>query len=453
MTTLYRRRFLQASLTGAALAGAGLLAPSTTWATARQDAPGTGLPGAGVPDDAPRTGFEQREGASWTTHEEELAFLAAVARSPRVRTEVIGSTLEGRPLHLLTVTQPRARAVAASTMVVGSQHGNEPAGRETALAWLRDLAFTTDPLLVQQLRSQAVLFVPSANPDGRAADTRANAAGVDINRDHLALTQPESQAVAALLRDLAPELVLDLHEYGPTTPVLYDDDVLYLWPRNLNVDQQVHDLSRTLARDYIGLGAEAAGYSADEYGLFKAGDQEITQTAGNEDERICRNTVGLRNLLGVLVESAVTQDPRNSPDEAVGEAAVQRRRVASQRQVLADTLRLMREQRDVVAAAVAGAPERKTREGAERSEPVYFAGADNDPPPESAVVFPPPSGYRLTAAQADETAGLLALHGVQGQRQADGGLVVPMAQPAEPIIPLLLDARAAYGAVSAEPLD
>ena len=62
-----------------------------------------------------------------------------------------------------------------------------------------------------------------------------------------------------MLRDLQPHLVLDLHEYGPRVPVLYDDEILYLWPRNLNVDAQVRDLSRTLAREYIGKGAEAAG--------------------------------------------------------------------------------------------------------------------------------------------------------------------------------------------------
>jgi hypothetical protein len=451
--TFDRRRFLQAS----ALAGATVLVPTQAFAGSRRSTgPGTGLPGAGVPDDAPRTGFEQRNGASWTTHSEELAFLAAVAASPRAQIETVGSSLQGRPLHLVTLALPGSQERRPSTMIVGSQHGNEPAGRETALSWLRDLAFTSDALLLEQLRGQSVLFVPSANPDGRAAGssgTRGNAAGVDINRDHLALTQPESRALAALLRDLRPHLVLDLHEYGPGTPVLYDDDVLYLWPRNLNVDPQVRDLSRTLAREYIGRGAEAAGYTADEYGLDKLGQQEIRQTAGNEDERICRNTMGLRNSLGVLVESAVTQNPRRGLDEVTSTAAVQRRRVASQRQVLADTLRFMREQGDLAAVASTGAAARKTREGAERSAPVYWAGADNDPPAASSVLFPPPSGYRLTAAQAESAAGLLALHGITGTRQPDGGLLVPMGQPAEPVIPLLLDARAAYESLAAEPLD
>ena len=445
-SSLSRRGFLQAT----GLAGLALSAPAA-WAA--RTTGGTGAPGSGVPADAPRTGFEQRAGASWTTHEEELAFLEAVAASSRVRLDVVGTTLEERPLHLVRLSLPGRQDARPTTMVVGSQHGNEPAGRETALTWLRDLAFTDDELLVEQMKGQTLLFVPSANPDGREANTRGNADGVDINRDHLALETPEARAIAAVLRDVEPHLVLDLHEYGPSVPVLYDDDVLYLWPRNLNVDAQVRDLSRTLAEQYIAKGAVAAGYTADEYGLYKVGPNEVTQTAGDEDEGICRNAVGLRHKLGILVESAVTQNPRQSPTELVDAAETARRRVDSQRQVLADTLRFMREQGDLARHASTTAPERKAREGAERSAPVYWYGADNDPPTADEQLFPPPSGYGLEPAQASELAELFALHGIGTTVAADGTVVVPMAQAAEPVVPLLLDERARRAVVAGTPRD
>lgn len=441
---LSRRGFLQ--VTG--LAGLALTAP-TAWAA--RAAGGTGGPGSGVPEGAPRTGFEQRAGASWTTHEEELAFLEAVAASSRVGLAVAGETVQGRPLHLVQLAIPGRQDARPSTLVVGSQHGNEPAGRETALSWLRDLAFTEDELLVEQLKGQTLLFVPSANPDGRAANSRYNADGVDINRDHLALETPEARTIAAVLRDEEPHLVLDLHEYGPSVPVLYDDDVLYLWPRNLNVDAQVRDLSRTLAEQYIAKGATAAGYTADEYGLYKVGPNEITQTAGNEDEGICRNAVGLRHRLGILVESAVTQNPRQSATELVDAAETARRRVASQRQVLADTLRFMREQGDLARYASTTAPDRKAREGADRSAPVYWAGADNDPPTAAEQLFPPPSGYGLTTEQHRELTELFALHAIGTTVAADGTVVVPMGQSAEPVIPLLLDERASRNVTAAAP--
>ncbi len=422
---LDRRRFLQS----AGLAGAALVVPRAA-------------AGAAVPKGLPQTGFEKRGGASWTTHDEELAFLREVARrSKRVTVEVIGRTEQGRPLHLVSIGAPTPRGTGRPTaMFVGSQHGNEPAGRETSLALLRDLAFTTDPVLLGQLRQQSILVVPSANPDGREANSRTNSAGVDINRDHLTLTQPESQAIHVVLRDLRPDVVLDLHEYGPSVPVLYDDEILYLWPRNLNVDPAVRDMSRTLAEEYIGKGARAAGFTADEYGLFKAGSTEVIQTAGDEDEGICRNAVGLRHSLGILVESAVTQDPRNGPAEVVSAAAVKLRRVASQTQVTRDTLRFLREQGTVARHVSETAPARKAEEGRRRNAPVYFGGADNDPPAPSQVVFPPPAAYLLTTAQAAELRDQLRLHGIVARRVGKD-VRVEMAQAAKPVIPLLLDGR------------
>lgn len=419
--SLDRRRFLQSA---GVLAGAAVVLPRTV---------GLAAPPAG----APQTGFEKRAGASWTTHEEELAFLEAIARgSKRVRLEVVGRTEQGRPLHLVTLGQ--RSAAQASVLFLGSQHGNEPAGRETSLALVRDLAFTTDPALVRQLSAQAVLVVPSANPDGRQANSRGNSAGVDINRDHLALTQPESRAIAKLLRDRGPDVVLDLHEYGPGVPVLYDDEILYLWPRNLNVDERVYELSKALALDFIAPGAQAAGFTADEYGLYKAAGQVVTQTAGDEDEGICRNAVGLRHCLGILVESAVQMDPRNGPGEVLSQPAVNLRRVASQTQVTRDTLRFLREKGGLARAASKGAPRRSIT--ATDEDHVFFGGADNDPPEPEQIADPPPTAYSLTPSQQREVADVLALYGVRGTRRGSE-FRIDMAQAARPMIPLLLDPR------------
>ena len=448
---MQRRDFLRAS----GLAGAVLLAPG---AMARALEPARLA--VNVPDDAPKTGFEERDGADWTTHEEELAFLKAVAaQSDRVRVKTIGRTHNGLPLHLVSLGTPAPRSPSTAgqvpvTLFICSQHGNEPAGRETGLKLIRDLAFTTNLTLRRQLANQAVLVIPSANPDGRKANTRGNAKGTDINRDHLIMETPEAQAIARVINAWNPDLVLDLHEYGPSVPVLYDDDILYLWPRNLNADAQVRGLSRTLAEQYIKKGAEAAGYTADEYGLatvsnetVRVGDDNVNQTAGDEDEGICRNLMGLRHSLGILVESAVTQNPRQSPDEVYDGAALNRRRVRSQRQVVADTLRFMREQGDLAKYASDRAPLRAARSSA----PVYFGGADNDPPTAAEIQDPAPVRYDLKAADARKLEDVFALHGIR-TRQTASGVSVAMAQHARPVIPLLLDARGRRHLVEGKPI-
>jgi len=190
------------------------------------------------------TGFEQRSGLGFTTHQEELAFLAAVdAESDRVRITEVGTSVQGRPIHLVRLAHPKPApddqiAVGPVLFVVGTQHVNEPAGREAALQFLRDLAFVEERLLPDALSTVTVLVIPTANPDGRFANTRRNADNVDINRDHLALVTPEARAIAQVIRDFRPDLVVDAHERpSATTP-----DLQLLWPRNLNVYGPVRDL-------------------------------------------------------------------------------------------------------------------------------------------------------------------------------------------------------------------
>jgi hypothetical protein len=424
---------------------------------------------AADPVPPPRTGFELRQGASWTTRAEELSFLqAVVAGSPRAGIATIGQSVQGRDLHLVRIAHrrgvPRQAAVEGRVaLFICSQHGDEPTGRETCLQWLRDLAFTQDPSLLRLLRSWTILFLPNANPDGAEAGTRTNAQDVDVNRDHLNLRTPEAQTMARVIRAWRPDVVLDLHEFyganpggdqpfGGSAPVLYDDDVLYLWPRNLNVDPQIYALSKTLAAGYIGEGARAAGYTADEYGQASASNEDVAQIAGDHDEAILRNTGGLRHSISVLVESNQEPDMRQGPGEAVSQAEVNRRRVASQRQAVVDTLRFLADQGNLVQQATARAPRRDAAEGRSRSGPIYFGGADNQPPEPQEVQDPPPCAYRLSREQASEVRPTLHLHGIEMIRRPRN-VLVPLGQPAKALIPLLLDGRGTRHSVAGTPLD
>jgi hypothetical protein len=400
----------------------------------------------------PRTEFEESEGATWTSHAKEVAFLEAVDKaSRRVEMDVIGKTKDGKPLHLVRLgfpkPAPRNKALKQpTTLFVCSQHGNEPAGREGCLIRLRDLAFTDDSELIAQLRSQTVLFVPSANPDGREANARGNSDGVDINRDHLNLETAEAKAMAAVVRDWQPEAVVDLHEYGPSIPVLYDDEALVLWPRNLNVDTEIHDQAKELAMDYITADVEEAGYSMDEYGQYEIADQDIHQSAGDGDEGIARNAFGLRHSLGILVETRVDSDLRNGPDE-MNEPAVQLRRVATHTIAVDAVLRFMRERGPEIADITAASRARAVREGKSGKEPVYFGGADNAEPTAEQTAEAP-CGYELSGADLGKLKKTLALLEIERR-----GSIVSMGQVSEPVIPLLLDERGTRHSAAAKPIE
>ncbi|HVM27667.1 MAG TPA: M14 family zinc carboxypeptidase, partial [Mycobacteriales bacterium] len=170
---------------------------------------------------------------------------ALQAESDRVSVEVIGQSVQGRDLYLVTVTAPETNGQArrqeqirqrieenpgaaakdasivrdykAPFLVHGNIHGNEWEGTDGALQVVEELARSEDPAVAAMLRRTRVYAVLSVNPDGRVNNTRANAAGFDMNRDYITASQPEVVATRQLLIDKQPLVFLDMHGYVPGT--------------------------------------------------------------------------------------------------------------------------------------------------------------------------------------------------------------------------------------------
>ena len=86
--------------------------------------------------------------------------------------EVVGTSVQGQPLRVLTVGHgPR------KVLFIGGIHGDEAEGSVAA-------AKLPEAFLAAGLSDAVTLTIlEDANPDGRAAGTRGNANGVDVNRN------------------------------------------------------------------------------------------------------------------------------------------------------------------------------------------------------------------------------------------------------------------------------
>ncbi len=142
----------------------------------------------------------------------------AVAATPRERRTIGRSVLE-RPIVARIVGDP---AAPHRVLAVGCIHGTERAGE----AVTRRLRRARPPAGV------ALWLVDRINPDGCRAGTRGNAHGVDLNRNapwrwapvdppggtyyagpH-ALSEPESRAIARLVRRIHPAVTVWYHQHA-----------------------------------------------------------------------------------------------------------------------------------------------------------------------------------------------------------------------------------------------
>lgn len=112
-----------------------------------------------------------------------LELVAEAERSPHARTEVIGQSVLGRPLHLVTVTNfARPDAGKKVVWLQARQHAWE-CGTSFLVEGALKFVISADPA-AQKLRDGTIFkFVPMINPDSVArGEVRFNANGFDPNR-------------------------------------------------------------------------------------------------------------------------------------------------------------------------------------------------------------------------------------------------------------------------------
>ncbi|MEZ4794213.1 MAG: M14 family zinc carboxypeptidase [Flavobacteriaceae bacterium] len=211
------------------------------------------------------------------THDKLVQYLYALdAASDRIAIENRGTTFEGRPLLLLTITTPANHAKLESirqkhlqllekgseTLETNSMpvvvyqgfsiHGNEPSGANAGLALAYYLAAAEGPKMEELLQNTIILFDPSFNPDGLQRFStwvnmhksvhinpdpndreyhevwpggRTNHYWFDLNRDWLPAQLPESRARIETFHQWYPNILTDHHEMGTNSTFFFQPGI------------------------------------------------------------------------------------------------------------------------------------------------------------------------------------------------------------------------------------
>lgn len=139
--------------------------------------------------------------------------VARIAARPGVALEVIGQTLDGQDLDMLTIGEPGDGKRVC--WAIARQHPGETMAEWWMEGFLDRLTDADDPV-ARALRESCVFHVvPNMNPDGsRRGHLRTNAVGANLNREWLqpsAERSPEVLAVRERMHATGVDFCLDVH--------------------------------------------------------------------------------------------------------------------------------------------------------------------------------------------------------------------------------------------------
>jgi hypothetical protein len=181
----------------------------------------------------PLTHAERTKFKETSTYSDVVQFLDSLRTlGAKIHIGSIGKTKEGRDIPFVVASRPlvttptEAKQLRRPIVYVQANiHAGEVEGKEALQAILRDLLFDDHKNVLDSI---ILIAVPIYNADGNErfaaqernrteqngpvlVGTRANAQGLDLNRDYVKAEAPETVASLAMFREWDPDVFVDLH--------------------------------------------------------------------------------------------------------------------------------------------------------------------------------------------------------------------------------------------------
>ncbi len=192
-----------------------------------------------------------------TSHKDLSQFIKKVdENSELITTEVIAKSVEGREIYAVYFSKGifGKDKTKIKVLIFAQQHGNEQSGKEGALLLINELLKPENLYLLDKID---FALVPQMNSDGAEKNKRRNGHNMDLNRNHLILTEPETVGLHKLFNKYFFEVTMDVHEYSPygETSEKYgyrennDEEVGTL--TNINIPSSIRELSNNSYLPFI----------------------------------------------------------------------------------------------------------------------------------------------------------------------------------------------------------
>lgn len=136
--------------------------------------------------------------------------VSMLLKADGLRTEILGESVLGRPISSFEIGNGETRVLLWTQM-----HGNEPTATGAVfdlLNFFRQRPLGFEGAIDKMLADFTVKVIPMLNPDGAWLFRRTNALDIDLNRDALALSAPESRILRAVSDAFRPHYCFNLHD-------------------------------------------------------------------------------------------------------------------------------------------------------------------------------------------------------------------------------------------------
>lgn len=161
------------------------------------------------------TPLEKNNYQKVTSYDELTSFVKQLDESSDImKVEIIGQSAQNRNLYVLKFSSSDFGKDKSKLKVLFhvQQHGNEQSGKEGALLLAMELLKPENRFLFDKID---FALVPQMNPDGSEKNQRRNGNTMDLNRNHMILSEPETQALHRFFDKYLFEVTMDVHEYFP----------------------------------------------------------------------------------------------------------------------------------------------------------------------------------------------------------------------------------------------